>query len=330
MAESVFKENLFEGKKVFITGGTGSFGQAFLNFILTNYKPKKVIIYSRDELKQFNLKNNEVVLKSKIPIRFLLGDVRDSSRLDFAISDKPDVVVHAAALKQVDTAEYNPTEFINTNIMGAQNVISACLKNNIKKVLALSTDKASSPVNLYGSTKLLSDKLFVAANTYSKNTKLSVVRYGNVSFSRGSILPKLIEQAKKNKFDITHSGMTRFCISLNDSVKFVDYCYKKMQGGEIFVPKLKSYKILDLVKAINPKAKINYIGIRPGEKMHEEMISETDSKNTSEYKNCYVINPYFIKTKNKAKKIDNGYKSNKNQFLKIDEIKNLIKKFKEK
>ncbi len=318
---------MFNQKKIFITGGTGSFGSAFLKFLITKYKPKKITIFSRDELKQFNLKNENYLKKTKIPVRFLLGDVRDSNRLNFAISDLPDVVIHAAALKQVDTAEYNPTEFINTNIIGAQNLINASLMHNIKKVLALSTDKASSPINLYGSTKLVSDKLFIAANTYSKSTKFSVVRYGNVSFSRGSVMPNFIKQSKLNKFNITHPEMTRFCISLDDAVKFVDFCYKRMIGGEIYVPKLKSYKVLDLAKAINPKAKVNFIGIRPGEKLHEEMISETDSKNTSELNNCYYINPYFRKNKNKAKNLKNGYRSNENKFLSIKEIQKLIVNF---
>ena len=311
-------------KKIFITGATGSFGTEFVKYVLNTYNPKKVTIYSRDELKQYDFKNYSFIKDTKSQVRFLLGDVRDKDRLDFAISDQPDYVIHAAALKQVDTAEYNPSEFIKTNIMGAENLISSCLKYKIPKVLALSTDKASSPVNLYGATKLVSDKLFISANNYSRHTKLSIVRYGNVNFSRGSILPKLIRQSKKNIFTLTDSKMTRFSINLKDSTIFVSKILKKMKGGEIFVPKLKSYRLIDLAKAINDKAKIKYIGFRPGEKLHEEMISATESKNTIEYKDSFVINSHLI-NKKINKKIVNGYKSNVNEFLKISEIKEMIK-----
>jgi len=312
-------------KKFFITGATGSFGTEFVKYILKTYKPKKVTIFSRDELKQYNFKNYSFIKNTKSKVRFLLGDVRDKDRLDFAISDQPDYVIHAAALKQVDTAEYNPSEFIKTNIIGAENLISACLKYKIPKVLALSTDKASSPVNLYGATKLVSDKLFISANNYSKITKLSIVRYGNVNFSRGSILPKLIEQSKENLFTLTDSKMTRFSTNLKDSTIFVSKILKKMKGGEIFIPKLKSYRLIDLVKAINVKAKIKYIGFRPGEKLHEEMISSTESKNTIEYKDSFVIYPHLTKKKIN-KKIVNGYRSDVNKFLKISEIVEIIKK----
>ena len=312
-------------KKIFITGATGSFGTEFVKHILKTYKPKKVTIFSRDELKQYNFKNYSFIKNTKSKVRFLLGDVRDKDRLDFAISDQPDYVIHAAALKQVDTAEYNPSEFIKTNIIGAENLISACLKYKIPKVLALSTDKASSPVNLYGATKLVSDKLFISANNYSKITKLSIVRYGNVNFSRGSILPKLIEQSKENLFTLTDSKMTRFSTNLKDSTIFVSKILKKMKGGEIFIPKLKSYRLIDLVKAINVKAKIKYIGFRTGEKLHEEMISSTESKNTIEYKDSFVIYPHLMKKKIN-KKIVNGYRSDVNKFLKISEIEEIIKK----
>ena len=312
-------------KKFFITGATGSFGTEFVKYILKTYKPKKVTIFSRDELKQYNFKNYSFIKNTKSKVRFLLGDVRDKDRLDFAISDQPDYVIHAAALKQVDTAEYNPSEFIKTNIIGAENLISACLKYKIPKVLALSTDKASSPVNLYGATKLVSDKLFISANNYSRFTKLSIVRYGNVNFSRGSILPKLMNQSKKNIFTLTDPRMTRFSIDLKNSTIFVSKILKKMQGGEIFVPKLKSYRLVDLTKAINRNAKIKYIGFRPGEKLHEEMISETESKNTIEYKDSFVIYPHLMKKKIN-KKIVNGYRSDVNKFLKISEIKEIIKK----
>tara|TARA_X000000368_G_C22909102_1_gene657729 strand:+ start:32 stop:997 length:966 start_codon:yes stop_codon:yes gene_type:complete len=317
-------------KKIFITGGTGSFGSHFLKFLLKNAKPKKITIFSRDELKQHELKNDPVIKRSSIPIRFLIGDVRDKDRLDFAILDKPDFVVHASALKQVDTAEYNPTEFINTNIQGAQNLISSCLRHNIPKVIALSTDKASSPVNLYGTTKLVSDKLFIAANTYSKKTKLAVVRYGNVNFSRGSVIPILIKQHHEKKpFYLTDPKMTRFCINLEDSIKFVLNSYKKMQGGEMFVPKLKSYRLIDLARAINSNAKIVFTGIRPGEKIHEEMISITDALNTSEFKNYYVIYPYYKKKNKKIlPQLIKGYSSDRNEFLTIKQLKNIIKNYK--
>ena len=317
-------------KKVFITGGTGSFGSHFLKYLLKNTRPKKITIFSRDELKQHELKNDPIVKRSSIPIRFLIGDVRDKDRLDFAILDKPDFVIHASALKQVDTAEYNPTEFINTNILGAQNLISSCLKHNIPKVIALSTDKASSPINLYGTTKLVSDKLFIAANTYSKKTKLAVVRYGNVNFSRGSVIPILIKQHHgKKPFYLTDPKMTRFCIDLKDAIKLVLNSYKKMQGGEIFVPKLKSYRLVDLAKAISENAKIVFTGIRPGEKIHEEMISITDALSTSEFNNYYVIYPYYKKRNKKLlPKLIKGYSSDKNDFLTVKQLKNIIKNFK--
>ena len=312
-------------KKFFVTGATGSFGKEFVKHILKNYRPKKITLFSRDELKQYNLKNYSFIKNAKSQIRFLLGDVRDKQRLDFAISDKPDYVIHAAALKQVDTAEYNPSEFIKTNIMGAENLISACLKYKIPKVLALSTDKASSPINLYGATKLVSDKLFISANNYSKFTKLAIVRYGNVNFSRGSVMPKLINQSKNNILTLTHPEMTRFSINLNNAILFVTKILNKMKGGEIFVPKLKSYKLTDLAKAVNPNAKIKYIGIRPGEKLHEEMISETESKSTVEFKDSFIIYNQ-IKKKINNPKISSGYKSNSNKFLKIQELKKILKK----
>ena len=265
-------------KTIFITGGTGSFGQAFTNFCL-KYNPKKIIIFSRDELKQFEMKNT--IKKNNLKkIRFFIGDVRDISRLKFAM-ENVDYVIHAAALKQVPVAEYNPFEAIKTNIIGAQNVIDACLSTKVKKVIALSTDKAAAPVNLYGATKLASDKLFVAANGYkgSKDIKFSVVRYGNVMGSRGSVIPYFLSQKEKNFLNITDKRMTRFNITLSEGVEFVYLALKNMLGGELFVPKLSSYNIIDLANVINSKAKLKLIGIRPGEKIHEEMITETDSLN---------------------------------------------------
>ena len=284
-------------------------------------------------------------MKKKFPfskykcIRFFLGDVRDLNRLNLAFKDV-DYVIHAAALKQVDTAEYNPFEFINTNIIGAQNVIEAALNNKVKKVIALSTDKASSPVNLYGATKLCSDKLFVSANNIigKQDIKFSVLRYGNVMFSRGSILPILLEKHKKKEiFEITDARMTRFNIELDQAIDLSINCLKNMHGGEIFVPKLKTYKVMDLAKAINIKNKLKIIGIRPGEKIHEEMISSADSLNTFELKNLFVIvDPSNKKLNTKYKKFgkmksshsynsfDNPDYLNKAQLKKI--INNYIKK----
>ena len=278
-------------KNILITGGTGSFGKKFVDMVLRKYKPRKLIIYSRDEQKQFQMKekwNDE----ANSPLRYFIGDVRDIDRLKFALNDV-DVVVHAAALKHVDIAEYNPFEVVKTNILGAQNLIEACFFNKVKKVIALSTDKASSPVNLYGASKLTSDKLFAAANNYKgKNpTIFSIVRYGNVAGSRGSVIPIFKKLKSSNFFPITSKKMTRFNITLEEGVNFVIFCLSKMWGGEIFVPKIPSYRILDLAKAINPKAKIKIKGVRPGEKIDEEMISVNDAPNTLENKKYYVIIP---------------------------------------
>ena len=332
---------MFNNKVLFITGGTGSFGSQFAKYILQNYKPKKIIIYSRDELKQFQMKNDFFFKKFLKILRFFIGDVRDLYRLDFAM-EKVDFVLHAAALKQVDTGEYNPFEFIKTNIIGAQNIIDASLKNGIKKVVALSTDKASSPINLYGATKLCSDKLFTSANNYTGNRKItfSVARYGNVMGSRGSVIKKFIESKKKNYvIPITDLDMTRFSITLNQSVIFVEKCFNEMKGGEIFIPKIKSYKILDLKNSIAPKCKINVIGKRQGEKIHESLLSQFEAVNTVEYsKHFCILDPIIIKNKKivkykndlkskKCKKVKNdfSYVSNRNSFLKVSEIKNLIK-----
>ena len=333
------KINMFENKSILITGGTGSFGKAFVKYVLKKYKNiNRLIIFSRDEFKQYEMKKALSGSRYKC-MRYFIGDVRDLNRLNLAFKDV-DYVLHAAALKQVDTAEYNPFEFINTNIIGAQNVIEAALNNNVKKIIALSTDKASSPVNLYGATKLCSDKLFVSANniTGKQDIKFSVLRYGNVMFSRGSILPLLLDKLKKNEnFEITDSRMTRFNIELNQAIDLSMNCLKRMHGGEIFVPKLKTYKVIDLAKAISVKNKLKIIGIRPGEKIHEEMISGADSLNTFELKNLFVIvDPSNKKLNTKYKKFgkmksNNSYNSfdnpdylNKTQLKKI--IKNYIKK----
>ena len=282
-------------KTVFLTGGTGSFGKKFLEVVLKKYNIKRLLIYSRDELKQYNLSNSQILKNKKIrnKLRFFIGDIRDFDRLKFAINSDVDVVVHAAALKQVPTAEYNPFEAVKTNVLGAQNVIDACLQSNVKKVIALSTDKAVSPINLYGATKLTSDKLFVNANNYKgkKNIKFSVFRYGNVMGSRGSVIPLFINNKDKEYLPITDKRMTRFNITIQEGVNFVLDSLKMMHGGEIFIPKIPSYKITDIAKVLNPKSKIKIIGIRPGEKLHEEMISSSDSLNTFDFGKFYIILP---------------------------------------
>ncbi|MDD3477088.1 MAG: UDP-N-acetylglucosamine 4,6-dehydratase (inverting) [Sulfurimonas sp.] len=279
---------MFNNKKILITGGTGSFGKKYTEMILLKYKPKKIIIYSRDELKQYEMGQtfNDPCM------RYFIGDVRDGKRLDEAMQDV-DYVIHAAALKHVPVAEYNPMECIKTNIDGAQNVISAAIKNEVEKVIALSTDKASSPINLYGATKLASDKLFVAANNMvgTKKTRFSVVRYGNVVGSRGSVVPffqKLISDGAK-ELPITDTAMTRFLITLEDGVNFVLNDFERMHGGEIFIPKIPSMKMTDLAKSLAPNLSHKIIGIRPGEKMHEVMITADDR--VVEFDSYYVITP---------------------------------------
>ncbi len=281
---------MFNGKSVLITGGTGSFGKQFIRTLLANYKPARVVVFSRDELKQFEMQQEF----TDPCMRFFLGDVRDADRLKQAMRGI-DYVVHAAALKQVPAAEYNPTECIRTNVNGAENVINASIENGVQKVIALSTDKASSPVNLYGATKLLSDKLFVAANnmTGSHPTRFAVVRYGNVVGSRGSIVPffrKLIQEGATS-LPITDELMTRFWITLDQGVDFVIQGFSRMHGGELFVPKIPSVRIVDLVTAMAPQVARHIIGIRPGEKLHEMMISRDDSLHTIEFADHYVITP---------------------------------------
>ena len=329
---------MFRNKTLLVTGGTGSFGKSFVIKLLKKYSEiKKVIIYSRDELKQFEFNDYLIKLKlKKNNYRFFIGDVRDKNRVKYALKDV-DYVVHAAALKHVPAAEYNPFEFIKTNIIGAQNIIEASLESNVQKVIALSTDKASSPINLYGATKLCSDKLFVAAQNYSgkKNIKFSVVRYGNVLGSRGSIIPILIKAKNEKYFRITHKEMTRFNITLDAAVNFVIDCLKNTRGGEIFIPKLKSYRILDICKAMDENKPIKILGIRPGEKLHEQMFSEFDCENIIEDKKKYII----LQPKNnntivnyssseiKSKKLNKifSYNSRDNKsFLKVKEIKNLV------
>lgn len=281
---------MFNDKSILITGGTGSFGKHFIQNVLALYKPKRLIVYSRDELKQFEMQQ-----KFNAPsMRFFLGDVRDKHRLKAAMRDV-DYVVHAAALKQVPAAEYNPNECIKTNINGAQNVIDACIENDVKRVIALSTDKAANPVNLYGATKLASDKLFVAANNISgaSGPRFSVVRYGNVVGSRGSVVPffrQLLSEGEKI-LPVTHPDMTRFWIPLSEGVDFVIKNFARMQGGEIFVPKIPSVRIVDLVEAMSGTREFKKIDIRPGEKMHEIMVPEEMARHTYEFDDHFVISP---------------------------------------
>lgn len=281
---------MFNGKSVLISGGTGSFGRAFLHTLLALYQPKRVVIFSRDELKQYEMQQ-----EFNAPcMRYFIGDVRDADRLKQAMRGI-DYVVHAAALKHVPAAEYNPTECIRTNVVGAENIINAAIENGVQKVIALSTDKASSPINLYGATKLLSDKLFVAANniTGEHKTRFSVVRYGNVVGSRGSVLPffrKLIREGAV-ELPITDARMTRFWITLQNGVDFVLQSFQRMHGGELFVPKIPSANIVDLATAMAPQLPQRSIGIRPGEKLHEMMISRDDSRHAFEFSQHYVIAP---------------------------------------
>ena len=287
---------MLNNKSILITGGTGSFGSSFVDYILKKYsKIKRLVILSRDELKQFEMAKKFEKRNIK-GLRFFIGDIRDRDRIRRAMNGI-DIVIHAAALKQVPTAEYNPTEFIKTNILGAENIIEASLDCGVEKVIALSTDKASAPVNLYGATKLCSDKLFIAANNYSgRSTIFSVVRYGNVMGSRGSVLPEFINQAKNKKIiNITDKNMTRFNITLEDSIKLVLFAIENSFGGEMFVPKLPSYNILELAKAIAPKCKINFIGLRPGEKIHEEMINISESSFTYDIGKYYMVLPSYQK-----------------------------------
>lgn len=285
---------MLNNKSVLITGGTGSFGKKFIERILNNYpQVRRVIIFSRDELKQFELKQK--YSEKKYPqLRFFIGDIRDAERLKRACEDV-DVIIHAAALKQVDTAEYNPDECIKTNVNGAQNVIDAALTMGVKHVIALSTDKACAPINLYGATKLCSDKLFVAANNIkgSKDIKFSVVRYGNVMGSRGSVIPFFISKRDAGILPITHMEMTRFNISLDAGVDLVMFAMGRHLGGEIFIPKIPSYRVVDVAKAIAPNARLEDVGIRPGEKLHEEMISPTDALNTIDIGQHYIILPSY-------------------------------------
>jgi UDP-N-acetylglucosamine 4,6-dehydratase (inverting) len=325
---------IFKNKSILITGGTGSFGKNFVNYLLKNKFPfSRIVIFSRDEFKQDQLQK-ELNIQKHQNLRFFLGDVRDKDRLLYAFKDL-DFVIHAAALKQVPAAEYNPIEFIKTNVLGAQNIIEASLERNIFKVLALSTDKAVAPINLYGASKLCSDKLFISANniTGKSKTLFSVVRYGNVLGSRGSVLPEFLKIKSKDKiFNITDVNMTRFNILMEDAINLVVLALNKALGGEIFVPKLKSFKITDLAKAIDGKCKFNITGIRPGEKLHEELITIADSYNCFEFKDYFLLiqksfqKRYGKRIVNKRIKFPHSYNSESNIFLTIKEIRENISK----
>jgi len=280
-------------KRILITGGTGSFGKTLADILLREHDPRRVIIFSRDELKQFEMQNDERFRNDR-RLRFFIGDVRDPQRLARAL-DGVDVIVHAAALKQVPAAEYNPFEAVKTNILGAQNIVDAAIDKGVRRVVALSTDKAANPINLYGATKLCSDKIFVAGNAYSgaKDTAFSVVRYGNVVGSRGSVVPFFLERRHETSLPITDTRMTRFWITLEMGARFVLDCLERAAGGELFVPKIPSMRVVDLARVINPAAKQEIVGIRPGEKLHEVMVTEDDARHTVELEDRFVILPPY-------------------------------------
>jgi len=328
---------MLNGKKILVTGGTGSFGKKFIETVFKKYPDvKRVVVYSRDELKQYEM--GQLYPESTFPqIRFFIGDVRDGERLKRAC-EGIDIIVHAAALKHVPIAEYNPIECINTNINGAENVVNAALDCGVQKVVALSTDKACAPINLYGATKLCSDKLFIAANNMkgSRDLKFSVVRYGNVLGSRGSVIPFFLKKRHEGVLPITHEGMTRFNITLEEGVDMVMYAIENAWGGELFVPKIPSYRITDVTKAVAPSCKTEVVGIRPGEKLHEEMITETDSMSTYDCGKYYVIAPSvpfwnmndWMKKFN-AKKVPEGFKYNSGtntEWVNPEDIRALIKR----
>lgn len=325
---------MLNNKTILITGGTGSFGKCFTKYVLDNYNPKKIIIYSRDEFKQFIMQNEFKEYKDKL--RFFIGDVRDLDRLKRAFKGV-DYVIHAAALKQVPACEYNPNEAIKTNIHGAMNIIEAALDSDIKKVVALSTDKAVNPVNLYGGTKLVSDKLFIAANAYAGSGDLcfSIVRYGNVAGSRGSVIPffkNIIENGGK-ELPITDYRMTRFWISLTEGVKLVIKALEESKGGETFISKIPSFKITDLAQAMMPGCEMPEVGIREGEKLHEIMVTVEDSMTTYEYENHYIVYPQMVWDEGKmpiptGKKVPEGFSyssDNNTVWLTVDEIKERLK-----
>jgi|SRR5579875_11844 len=316
-------------KTVLITGGTGSFGRQLTLQLLAEYKPKKIIIFSRDEMKQFAMRTDGFDGES---IRYFIGDVRDKDRLYRAFYGV-DIVIHAAALKQVASSEFNPFETIKTNVLGAANVIDAAIDCDVERVIALSTDKAANPLNLYGASKLCSDKLFIAGNAYSgaRKTRMSVVRYGNVVGSRGSVIPRFLQQKETGKLTITDSRMTRFLITLEEGARFVVNCLERMHGGEVFVPKIPSVRICDLAKAVAPRCSLEFVGIRPGEKLHEVMIPRDEARNTIELKDFFVVQPNFewwdVKNWKLGRPCDDSfeYASNTNtEWLNCDGIRAML------
>ena len=323
---------MLKNSNILITGGTGSFGHAFVPMTLKKYNPNRLVIYSRDEMKQWEMAQ---LYKDDSRVRFFIGDIRDKDRLYRALTNI-DYVIHAAATKIVPTAEYDPFECVKTNVLGAMNLIDACIDNGVKRVVALSTDKASSPVNLYGATKLTADRLFVSGNSYSASvsTSFSVVRYGNVMGSRGSVIPFFISEADKGFLPITDKKMTRFMITLEEGVELVWHVFNDMVGGEIYVKKIPSMKVTDIAKAVDSKAKQKIVGIRPGEKIHEEMISSGDAPYTYEYKSYYKILPSIHSWSMDPNRINDGVKvsedftyssDNNNDWMDIDTLKNWIK-----
>jgi UDP-N-acetylglucosamine 4,6-dehydratase len=322
--------SILSGSSILITGGTGSFGKAFLRYVLDNEDPKRVVVFSRDELKQHEVRRQ---FDDDERLRFMIGDVREKERLARAMNGC-DYVVHAAALKQVDTAEYNPFEAVKTNVLGSQNVIDVAVDVGVRRVVALSTDKASSPINLYGATKLCADKLFIAGNHYAAThpTRFSVVRYGNVMGSRGSVVPLFRRLAAEGRsLPITDKRMTRFWITLPQAVKFVVDSFDKMAGGELFVPRIPSMRIMDLVEAVAPGSATHETGIRPGEKLHEEMIAADDSRRTLRFPDRYVVQPvvasWGYQTPQGGENVEDGfnYRSDNNDlWLSIDDMRKLI------
>jgi UDP-N-acetylglucosamine 4,6-dehydratase/5-epimerase len=324
---------MLNNKTILITGGTGSLGKKLVQIIIDNYKPEKLIIFSRDELKQFEMSQRWSMEKYPF-MRYFLGDVRDKERLIRAFWNV-DYVIHAAALKQVPAAEYNPEEFIKTNVLGAMNIVDAALVSGVKKVVALSTDKACNPINLYGATKLCSDKLFVSASSYDglNKTGFAVVRYGNVMGSRGSVIPFFKERMKTGVLPITDTEMTRFWITLDQAAHLVIFSLANMKGGEIFVPKIPSMKITDLAKAIAPDCKQEIVGVRPGEKIHESLISQENAHNTLEFKKFYIVRPdskyrnEIIDPDNKAKPCDKDFSytsGNNKEWLTVQELSETV------
>ena len=324
---------------ILVTGGTGSFGKKFVSEVLERYDIKKVIIYSRDELKQSEMQSIAPFCDHADKLRYFIGDIRDLSRLKMAFSEV-DYVIHAAALKQVPALEYNPFEAVKTNIIGAQNVVEAAISRQVRKVIALSTDKAAAPVNLYGATKLASDKLILAANNLvgRHRTRFSVVRYGNVFGSRGSVVPFFLRMQKRRAFPVTDQRMTRFSITLSEGVEFVIRCLTKSFGGELFVPKIPSYRITDLTTTIDPEKEVEIVGIRPGEKLHEEMITNTDSMSAIECDDHFVILPSTAPPEfDKSLYLDNGYKhcpegfhyssDSNGDFLSVSTLEKLVRQY---